>query len=420
MGRLPRRRRSLGPGQAGRSAARPWCVGPRWAYGGEVMVDDDLNLLSGSPPPSPEELAAALGRYNAVPGSASNVIVDSELLARVGPFDEGLRRTADWDMWLRLVATVRPACVERPVVAIRVHPGNISRDMETMFREIDVIAARYRIPVDRARHSGGPPGPRSSTGGGPRRSGITRVPPAPVIRCPRSGHLSRSCGYGRRRRPPEQPAGSTTLGPGCCRSRPTPTDRSSGTGRFSASALAEPDRPRRWGRGGGFLARAPGSPPGRSGREGEEAERRGMRTRSTLVRMKSRSGVPWNDPVTAYTAANNANCRSDATAKRASTRRATNAVRRHPGTSNPHRWGESISAPIVPMISGSRLGTRPRTTSVTPPSVTMWLVRPCACVKRNHGSHARMTMPGASASVARGFVRRRSDKRMIRYERCPL
>jgi len=127
-------------------------TGRAWAYGGEVVVDDDLNLLSGAPPPSPGELVEALGRYNAVPGSASNVIVASELLARVGPFDHGLRRTADWDMWLRLVRDGPPAWVDRPVVAIRVHPGNMSRDMETMFREIDVIAARYRIPVDRARH----------------------------------------------------------------------------------------------------------------------------------------------------------------------------------------------------------------------------------------------------------------------------
>ena len=127
-------------------------TGRAWAYGGEVVVDDDLNLLSGAPPPSPEQLAAALVRHNAVPGSASSVIVASEVLDRVGPFDPGLRRTADWDMWLRLLHDGPPAWVERPVVAIRVHPGNMSRDMEVLFREVDVIAARHGIPVDRARH----------------------------------------------------------------------------------------------------------------------------------------------------------------------------------------------------------------------------------------------------------------------------
>jgi glycosyltransferase involved in cell wall biosynthesis len=127
-------------------------TGRSWAYGGEVVVDEDLNVLSGSPALGPEEVAAALTRYNAVPGSASNVVVTSELLGRAGPFDTQLRRTPDWDMWLRLIQHGLPAGVNRPLVAVCVHPGNVSRDMNLMFRELDVIAARYGISVDLARH----------------------------------------------------------------------------------------------------------------------------------------------------------------------------------------------------------------------------------------------------------------------------
>ena len=123
-----------------------------WAYGGEVVIDGDLNVLHGAPPPTPENVAASLDRHNAVPASASNVVVASELLARVGPFDTELRRTPDWDMWLRLVRAGPPAYVNRPIVAICVHPGNMSRDMNLLFDELDVLAARYQISVDRARH----------------------------------------------------------------------------------------------------------------------------------------------------------------------------------------------------------------------------------------------------------------------------
>jgi glycosyltransferase involved in cell wall biosynthesis len=123
-----------------------------WAYGGEVVIDEDLHVLHGSPPPTPDEVAAALDRHNAVPASASNVVVASDLLARVGPFDTELRRTPDWDMWLRLVRAGPPACVNRPIVAICVHAGNVSRDMDLLFDELDVLAARYQISVDRARH----------------------------------------------------------------------------------------------------------------------------------------------------------------------------------------------------------------------------------------------------------------------------
>ncbi len=127
-------------------------TGRDWAYAGDVAVDAGLRILYGSPPPGPEEVMTSLRRHNSVPASASSVVARSELLARVGPFDRGLRRTADWDMWLRFAQIGPPACVREPLVALCVHPGNMSRDMPGMFHELDVLADRYRIPVDRARH----------------------------------------------------------------------------------------------------------------------------------------------------------------------------------------------------------------------------------------------------------------------------
>ncbi|WP_410960042.1 hypothetical protein, partial [Salmonella sp. SAL4434] len=62
-----------------------------WAYAGDVVIDSELRVLHGAPPPRPEELMESLQRHNAVPASASNVIASSELLSRVGPFDVCLR-----------------------------------------------------------------------------------------------------------------------------------------------------------------------------------------------------------------------------------------------------------------------------------------------------------------------------------------
>ena len=123
-----------------------------WAYTGDVVVDQDLRILHGSPPPTPPDLASTLLRYNSVPAGASNVIVRASLLATVGPFDPALRRTGDWDMWLRLLTTGLPACVREPLVANRMHRGNVSRDMRVLFEELPVIARRHGIPVDIARH----------------------------------------------------------------------------------------------------------------------------------------------------------------------------------------------------------------------------------------------------------------------------
>jgi glycosyltransferase involved in cell wall biosynthesis len=123
-----------------------------WAYTGDVVVDGELRIVSGEPPPSPEEMTDALGRYNSVPAGASNVIVSSRLLAEVGPFDGGLRRTADWDMWLRLARHGPPAWVRSPLVANCIHGTNMFKDMTILFQELDVLARRHQIPVDRARH----------------------------------------------------------------------------------------------------------------------------------------------------------------------------------------------------------------------------------------------------------------------------
>jgi glycosyltransferase involved in cell wall biosynthesis len=127
--------------------------GAAWVYAGYVAIDENSQLVSGSPPPGPDEVVRDLVRYNAVPASASSVVIRADALARVGPFDPGLRTSEDWDLWLRLARDVgRPACVSRPLVALRAHPRMTSRRTEGIFSDIEVIARRHGIPVDRARH----------------------------------------------------------------------------------------------------------------------------------------------------------------------------------------------------------------------------------------------------------------------------
>jgi glycosyltransferase involved in cell wall biosynthesis len=124
-----------------------------WAYAGSVNVDDGLRILEGGPPPLPEQVPELLGRYNPVPAGASNVIVRAEALARVGGFDPGLRRTEDWDLWIRLARDGPPAAVCRPLVAYRMHPrSNAFIDTAGLLTETAVIERRHGIPVDHAAH----------------------------------------------------------------------------------------------------------------------------------------------------------------------------------------------------------------------------------------------------------------------------
>lgn len=127
-------------------------AGADWVYAGDVTVDEDLRVRGGAPPPAPEQMVGDLRRYNAVPAGASNVVVRREVLDAVGGFDADLRTSEDWDLWLRLAATSLPASVPRPLVALRTHSGMASRAVDQMLVDIEIIASRHGIPVDRVRH----------------------------------------------------------------------------------------------------------------------------------------------------------------------------------------------------------------------------------------------------------------------------
>ena len=123
-------------------------AGANWAYAGDVNVDDQLHVLSGGPPPDPEAVMALLPRFNPLASGGSNVVVRSNILAEVGTFDPTLRRTEDWDLWIRIARKGPPAYVRKPLVAYRFHSGNVVWDPREMVDEARRLAARYGIPVD--------------------------------------------------------------------------------------------------------------------------------------------------------------------------------------------------------------------------------------------------------------------------------
>jgi len=140
------------PTKLARQLAAATAIDRNWVYAGYVDVDADLELMGGQPPADPEEVMDLLPSHDSVPAGASNVVVRSAMLARVGGFDASLRLHEDWDLWIRLGRIGPPACVREPLVALRWHTTNTSTGMDGMLRDLPRIARRYDISVDYPRH----------------------------------------------------------------------------------------------------------------------------------------------------------------------------------------------------------------------------------------------------------------------------
>jgi hypothetical protein len=111
-------------------------------YVGSVNISAGNRVVGGMPPIPPEDVMSQLPSSNVVPGGCSGVLVATDVVRAVGGFDVALSPMADWDLWLRLASRGVPACVDRPLVAYRVHAGNLSLDAEALVREFEIVSRR--------------------------------------------------------------------------------------------------------------------------------------------------------------------------------------------------------------------------------------------------------------------------------------
>lgn len=115
----------------------------RWSCGGVVQVDDDLNVFRCDEPPPIADVSDQMLIGNAIPGGGSGVVADTDLVRRVGGFDESLSVCADYDLWIRLALSAPVAAVNRPLIAYRVHDLGMSRELGNIYAELDIIEEKY-------------------------------------------------------------------------------------------------------------------------------------------------------------------------------------------------------------------------------------------------------------------------------------
>ena len=86
----------------------------------------------------------------------TSCLVSRRVFATVGLFDEALRQSEDYDLWLRVAERFRFDYVDEPLVHYRVGHASISRHMDERFRTVMVILGRFLerrrlAPLPRAR-----------------------------------------------------------------------------------------------------------------------------------------------------------------------------------------------------------------------------------------------------------------------------
>jgi glycosyltransferase involved in cell wall biosynthesis len=123
--------------------------GRGWVYAGAVNVTRGLQVVAGRAPATPEEVMSRIRFVNLIPGGASGVLMRRDLALGLGGFDAGFRHFADWDLWMRLADDGPPASVPSPLVAYRVHPGNMAITAPGEVADDLRLFAKRGISVDR-------------------------------------------------------------------------------------------------------------------------------------------------------------------------------------------------------------------------------------------------------------------------------
>ena len=124
-------------------AAADACPSARWVVAGAVLVDPTFAIIGHQPVPADGMLLDRLLGTNVVPGGGSATMVARDALVDLGGFDEGLRASEDWELWIRLADDGPAAVADGPLVGYRIWTGSMSTDEDRMRTSHREVRARH-------------------------------------------------------------------------------------------------------------------------------------------------------------------------------------------------------------------------------------------------------------------------------------
>lgn len=107
---------------------------------------------------APELAAQIMFYHGSIAGSISNVVIRRAVLDEMGLFREDMRLAADFDMWIRISEKYPIGFIRQPLVMIRSHAGQLSRQKESglLFMREDaenISALARRLPDETKGHA---------------------------------------------------------------------------------------------------------------------------------------------------------------------------------------------------------------------------------------------------------------------------
>jgi glycosyltransferase involved in cell wall biosynthesis len=116
-----------------------------FVYSSAAVVDHDGKLLLVALAPDPGTVGRALLIDNLLPAGGSNVLARTDLVRRLGGFDERLSALDDWDLWIRLALGARAArCLQLHVAYVEHGRTKHRTDLEERMRDLAVLADKHR------------------------------------------------------------------------------------------------------------------------------------------------------------------------------------------------------------------------------------------------------------------------------------
>jgi glycosyltransferase involved in cell wall biosynthesis len=111
---------------------------------GLAVSTADGRVLYASPAFEPAYVHKHIRSRNLMFAGSSNVVARTTLLRQLGGFDEALHHIADWDLWIRLAETGRPAACPEQLVAYMVHETNMHHAaIDSAMREGHLLRAKH-------------------------------------------------------------------------------------------------------------------------------------------------------------------------------------------------------------------------------------------------------------------------------------